>query len=49
MAAMLAPKFHDVLTLPVLPHQRPKMVTEMQYTNKTEEGKSWYNNGTFRL
>ena len=43
MVAMFAPKFHDVLTLRVLLHHRPKMVTEKQYTNENEEGKCWYN------
>jgi hypothetical protein len=45
MAAIFAPNFHGVPTLPVLLHHRPKMVPEMQYTNKNEEGK----NGTFLL
>jgi len=49
MAAMFAPQFLDVLTLPVLLNHRPKMVTEMQYTNKNEGGKCWHNNGMFRL
>jgi hypothetical protein len=40
MVAMFAPQFHDVLTLPVLLYHRPKMVTEMEYTNKYEEWKT---------
>ena len=39
MAAMVATQFHVVFTSPVLLHHRPKMVTEMQYKNKNEEGK----------